>query len=139
MNTPLNSFFISKMMQYKGCNDKMKIIIVEGKQDKKRLEKIIDGRDCIQIICTFGTFSVALFDEMLDRYDLDNHDVYIFVDEDKPGKQLRHQLNQELPHAKNMYIPEEHVEVEATPYHILATELVKFHMKINPLYLVKDW
>jgi len=117
----------------------MKIIIVEGKQDKKRLETIIDGRDDVQILCTFGTFSIEKFDEMLETYDLDNHLVYIFVDEDRPGKQLRKKLNEELPHAENMYITEEHIEVEAAPYNILATELVKFHIRINPIYLLKDW
>lgn len=114
--------------------DEYRIIIVEGTSDKRIIKKVL--REPVEIICTYGTFGVEKFDEMLERYDLDDRDVFIFVDADEPGVKLRKQLARELPHAYHLYIPVEYVEVETTPENILATELVKHHFKINPLYLM---
>src|SRR5690625_986142 len=103
-------------------NDK-KIIIVEGLSDKTHISKIIDEE--IDIICTHGTFGIEKFDDMLDEFELDYRDVYIFVDADDSGIKLRKQLLVELPNAIHMYIPEEFQEVESTPENIIAAELVK--------------
>lgn len=111
-----------------------KIIIVEGLSDKNHIRKVI--QEDIDIICTHGTFGVEKFDEMLDEFDLDYRDVYIFVDADESGIKLRKQLTKELPHAKHMYIPEEYQEVERTPENVIATELVKHNFHINPIYLM---
>lgn len=113
-------------------NDK-KIIIVEGLSDKLHIQKII--REEIDIICTHGTFGIEKFDEMLNEYDLDYRDVYIFVDADESGIKLRKQLTAELPNAIQMYIPDEYQQVELTPLNIIAHELVKHNFKIDPLYL----
>lgn len=115
-------------------NDDEKIIIVEGLSDKLHIKKVI--REDIDIICTHGTFGVEKFDEMLEKFNLDYRDVYIFVDADDSGKKLRKQLTRELPNAVQMYIPEEYQEVELTPENVIATELVKHNFKINPLYLM---
>lgn len=128
--------FLFKRVQITMENDK-KVIIVEGSSDRTRLKRII--REEVDIICTFGSFGVEKFDEMLDEYDLDFRDVYIFVDADPPGEKLRKQLNQELTHAINLYIPDEHVEVEQTPYNILAIELLRHHFDIEPVFLNMDW
>jgi len=114
-----------------------KVIIVEGSSDRKRIKKIL--KEEVDILCTFGTFGIEKFDEMLEEYDLDFRDVYIFVDADEPGEKLRKQLNAELSHATNLYIPEEHIEVEYTPYNILAIELLKHHFEIEPAFLQMDW
>ncbi len=110
-----------------------KIIIVEGLSDKLHVQKIV--REDIDIVCTHGTFGVEKFDQMLDEFDLDNRDVYIFVDTDESGIKLRKQLSAELPNAIHLYIPEEYQQVELTPENIIAQELVKNHFTINPLYL----
>jgi len=110
-----------------------KVIIVEGKEDKRQIKPII--REPIDIICTFGTFSIEKFDEMLFDYELDDRDVFILVDADEPGKQLRKELAKELPHAIQMYIPEEYVEVELTPRDVLAKELLINHIEIHPRFL----
>src|SRR5699024_6140184 len=111
-----------------------KVIIVEGSSDRTRLKRII--REDVDIICTFGTFGVEKFDEMLEQYDLDYRDVYIYVDADEPGVELRKQLTAELPHARHLYTPEEYVEVEATPEKVIATELIKHNFMIKPVFLM---
>ena len=79
-----------------------KVLIVEGKQDKNKISKIID--DDVFILCTFGTLDLYAVDEMIDQYLLFDRDVYIFTDSDESGKQLRKLLNRELSHTKNIYI-----------------------------------
>ncbi|MFD2129739.1 toprim domain-containing protein [Pseudogracilibacillus auburnensis] len=112
--------------------DDKKVIIVEGLSDKTHLQKIIN--EDIDIICTHGTFGIEKFEEMLETYDLDNREVYIFVDADDSGVKLRKQLTAELPTARQMYIPDECIEVELTPKHILAAELMKHYIKVIPSY-----
>lgn len=112
-----------------------KIIIVEGMTDKRKIKRIIT--DHVKIICTYGTFSIERFDELLEKYDLDNREVYIFVDEDKAGMKLRKQLTIELPNAKHIYVSEEYGEVASTPEGVLAQVLVSNHININPIYLLK--
>lgn len=110
-----------------------KVIIVEGLTDKRQIEKIIT--DDAKIICTNGTLGVERFDELLEDYDLDNRDVYIFVDEDPSGIDLRKQLTRELPHAEHIHIASEYREVATTPVKILATALAAKHIAVNPLFL----
>src|SRR5699024_471072 len=93
-------------------NDK-KRVNVECASDKHNIKKGL--LEDVDIICTHGTFGVEIFDEMLEAYNLDYRDVYIFVDSDEPGEKLRQQLKQELPHAHHLYVPPEWAEVEATP------------------------
>jgi len=114
--------------------DDNRIIIVEGSSDKQILKKVLD--EPIEIICTYGTFGIEKFDHMLEKYFLDDRDVFIFVDADEPGMELRKQLTQELPHAVQLYIPDEYVEVETTPEDVLASILLKAHFKIKPIYLM---
>mgnify|MGYP001167313106 CR=1 FL=1 len=111
-----------------------KIIIVEGTADKKVLKRIL--REDVEIICTYGTFGIEKFDEMLEEYDLDHREVYIFVDSDDSGIQLRKRLKIELPNAYHMYIPETYREVERTPEKILAQILGQNHFNVNPIYLM---
>lgn len=99
------------------CNE-TKIIIVEGLADKIQLEKVV--QPSIDIICTHGTFGIEKFDMMLEKHDLDNREVYIFVDEDDAGKKLRKQLRAELSHAIDLCIHPEYVEVESAPLSHLA-------------------
>jgi len=111
-----------------------KIIIVEGQSDKQHVGKVVQEE--VEIICTYGTFGIEKFDEMLEEFALDDQDVYIFVDADESGIKLRKQLTAELPHATQMYIPDEYIEVELTPENIIAMELIKHNFKVKPLYLL---
>ncbi|WP_249871202.1 toprim domain-containing protein [Oceanobacillus saliphilus] len=110
-----------------------KVIIVEGLTDKKQIEKIIN--DNVTIVCTNGTMGVEKFDELLETYELDEKDVFIMVDEDKPGMKLRKQLARELPHAEHIYVSREYREVAATPEKILATALLSKHFSVHPIFL----
>lgn len=110
-----------------------KVIIVEGVTDKKKVEKIIT--EDVVIICTFGTLGVERFDELLYEYDLDNRYVFILVDEDKAGIQLRKTLSKELPHAEHIYISGEFREVATTPDKLLAVALAAKGIDVNPLFL----
>lgn len=111
-----------------------KIIVVEGLSDKLHVEKVL--REKITVICTNGTLGIERFDELLYEYDLDNRDVYILVDEDRSGYQLRKLFKRELAHAEHLYIQREYREVAETPLHLLAELLVAKHIEINPLYLL---
>lgn len=110
-----------------------KIIIVEGKTDKKQIEAIL--AEDVTILSTHGTFAIERFDYLLETYHLDDHDVYIFVDEDKSGEKLRKELKRELPHAKHIYTDPNYQEVASTPKDILAEILLENHFKIIPIYL----
>ncbi|WP_188206610.1 toprim domain-containing protein [Alkalibacillus aidingensis] len=109
------------------------VLIVEGKQDRKKVEKILAEDE--MILCTFGTLSAYALDELIDEYMLFERDVYIFTDADDSGKQLRKLLNQELSHAENLYIDAKYRQVEDTPDHVLASILqaANFNVKIDYL------
>src|SRR5699024_7282650 len=112
-------------------NDK-KVVIVEGTNDKHHIKKVL--LEDVDIICTYGTFGVEKFDEMLEAYNLDYRDVYIYVDSDEPGEKLRQQLKQELTHAYHLYVPQEWAEVEVTPEVLIAHELLQVHFEVHSIY-----
>lgn len=114
-------------------DEEEKVMIVEGVTDKRRVESIII--EDILIICTYGTLGVERFDELLYEYDLDNRDVYILVDEDTAGINLRKQLSHELPHAEHIYINGEYREVATTPHKALAIALASKGIDVNPFFL----
>ncbi len=110
-----------------------KVIIVEGKQDREKLKRIID--DDILIICTYGTLGLYELDEMIDQYSLFDKDVYIFTDADKPGEKLRKLINQEIDSATNLYIDKKYHQVEETPDYILASTLQAANINVKLHYL----
>jgi toprim domain protein len=110
-----------------------KVIIVEGRSDLKKVKKIVN--EDLLIICTNGTLGIEKMEEMVDEYLLDEKEVYILVDEDESGHKLRKQLNQELPHAHNLYIDRSYREVETTPDHVLASILAGANIEVFTHYL----
>lgn len=115
--------------------DSEKVIIVEGKSDKKKIEPLI--RDSVEIICTNGTVSAQKIEELVDEFDLDNKDVYILADADYAGEKLRKQLKRELPNANHIYIDKVYREVATTPEYQLATALLSKNINVDPKYLIK--
>ncbi|AKO95196.1 hypothetical protein BEH_22400 [Priestia filamentosa] len=109
-----------------------KVIIVEGRSDKKRIENII--REPIEIICTNGTLSVAKLDEIIDA--TFDRDVYILVDSDDAGDKLRKQFRREFPEAEHLYIDRAYREVAAAPRNHIATVLLSANIDINTEFLV---
>ncbi len=115
--------------------DSEKVIIVEGKSDKKKIESLI--RDSVEIICTNGTVSAQKIEELVDEFDLDNKDVYILADADYAGEKLRKQLKRELPNANHIYIDKVYREVATTPEYQLATALLSKNINVDPKFLIK--
>lgn len=112
-----------------------KVIIVEGKSDKKKLEPLL--RDSVEIICTNGTVSPQKIEELVDEFDLDNKEVYILADADYAGEKLRKQFQRELPNANHIYIDKVYREVATTPEYQLATALLSKNIDVDPKYLIK--
>ncbi|HWO94896.1 MAG TPA: toprim domain-containing protein [Bacillus sp. (in: firmicutes)] len=111
-----------------------KVIIVEGRSDKKRIESII--KEPIEIICTNGTISVSRLDEIIDT--IDQKEVYILVDSDEAGNKLRKQFKRELPEAEHLYIDKMYREVAAAPKNHIATVLLSANIDVNTEYLIQN-
>lgn len=110
-----------------------KVIIVEGRSDRKKVEHLINEQ--LEIICTNGTLGIEKLEELIEQYELDDKDIYILVDEDESGIKLRKQLNKELPHAQNLFVDKSYREVATTPNNILASVLVSANISIHPHFL----
>lgn len=115
--------------------DTGKVIIVEGKSDKKKIEPLL--LDSVEIICTNGTVSAEKIEELVDEFDLDNKEVYILADADYAGEKLRKQFKRELPNAEHIYIDKVFREVATTPEYQLATALLSKNINVDPKYLIK--
>lgn len=113
-----------------------KVIIVEGKSDKQKLQPIIS--EPVEIICTNGTVSSGKIEDLIDEYELDYKEVYILSDADESGEKLRKQFQRELPNAHHIYIDKLYREVATTPEYHLASVLLSKNFEINPIYLVKN-
>ncbi|CAG9612523.1 Ribonuclease M5 [Bacillus rhizoplanae] len=96
-----------------------KVIIVEGKSDKKKIKTII--REPVEIVCTNGTISLSKMDELIDQ--LYDKEVYVLVDADDAGEKLRKQFRREFPHAEHIYIDRSYREVATAPSNHLANVL----------------
>ncbi|WP_027964325.1 hypothetical protein [Halalkalibacillus halophilus] len=113
--------------------DLPRVIIVEGKQDKRRIERVI--LEPVEILCTYGTISAYALDELIDNYHLWDRDVTIFTDTDEPGIKLRKILNREISHADNLFIDKKYRQVEDTPEHVLASILQAGNFRVKVEYL----
>jgi toprim domain protein len=108
-----------------------KVIIVEGKTDRKRLLQIL--AEPVEIICTYGTLSEEKIEELI--LPVQDEDVYILVDADDSGNKLRNQLKQELPNARHLYTRKMYREVATTPLEYLAELLIKSHFEVREEFL----
>jgi toprim domain protein len=108
-----------------------KVIIVEGKSDKKKVQTII--KEPIEIICTNGTISTSKLDELIEN--LFNKDVYILVDADDAGEKLRKQFRREFPEAEHLYIDRTYREVATAPEQHIATVLLAADIDVHASFL----
>jgi toprim domain protein len=108
-----------------------RVLIVEGKSDKKKVKSIL--KDPIEIICTNGTISMTKLDELIDF--LEDKEVYILVDADDAGEKLRKQLKREFPLAEHLYIDRMYREVATAPVKHLATVLIGANMDVHAEFL----
>ncbi|AST93169.1 toprim domain-containing protein [Sutcliffiella cohnii] len=111
--------------------DGEKVIIVEGKTDKKRVEQVLKER--VNIICTNGTISLAKLDDLVEE--LFDKEVYILVDSDLAGEKLRKLFKKEFPEAEHLYIDRAYREVATAPYHHVASVLLSANIDVNTQYL----
>lgn len=102
--------------------NQQKVIIVEGKADRFRIKRIL--AEPIKILCTFGTISEYHLDELLEPYEME--ELYVFVDADFTGDQIRDLFHRNYPEATHLYTNEFHKEVEMTPYNLLAKQLMRY-------------
>jgi toprim domain protein len=109
----------------------VKVIIVEGKSDKDKVQGII--KEPIEIICTNGTISLTRMDELIET--LSDKEVYVMVDADESGEKLRKQFKKEFPHAEHLYIDKMYKEVATAPLYHLATVLLGANIDIHTMFL----
>lgn len=110
-----------------------KVLIVEGKSDKRKVQNIIS--EPIEIICTNGTLSITRLDELIEY--VGGKEVYILVDADDSGEKLRKQFLRELPEAEHIFIDKMYREVATSPEYHLATVLLAANIDVNAEYLEK--
>ncbi len=109
-----------------------KVIIVEGKSDKKKVQEVIN--ESVEIICTNGTIGLSKLDELIDM--LNNKEVFVLFDADDSGDKLRKQFKREFPEAKHIYIDRAYREVASAPENHVATVLLQANIQVHSKYLL---
>jgi toprim domain protein len=105
-------------------------IIVEGKNDKSRLSRVLSSE--IPIHCTFGTLNSNRI-EILKKAVGDRH-VYLFTDPDSSGRRIRGVLRDVFPDADHIYTRRGYSGVEGTPEEYLIHQLEKAGLEEYILY-----
>lgn len=96
-------------------------IIVEGKNDKSRIRRVLD--ESVPIFCTFGTPGTVQLEKL--RKQVGDKDVYIFTDNDSSGKRIRGILRDLFPDAEHIYTRRGYPGVEHTPEDYLVEQFEK--------------
>jgi len=109
-----------------------KVIIVEGKSDKKKVQEVIN--ESVEIICTNGTIGLSKLDELIDM--LYDKEVFVLFDSDDSGDKLRKQFKREFPEAKHIYIDRAYREVASAPDNHVATALLQANIQVHSKYLL---
>ena len=78
------------------------VIVVEGKNDSKRLKSFFD-------VETIETHGLGLNKETIEFIKVINEkrEVILFLDPDNPGEKIRKRLNDEIPNLKNAFVLKE--------------------------------
>lgn len=105
-------------------------IIVEGKNDRSRLRRLLTPD--ITILCTFGTLNSARLESL--RKQVKDHEVFLFMDNDSSGKKIRGILRDAFPDAVHIYTRRGYAGVEGTPDEYLIAQLEKAGLEEFILY-----
>ncbi|WP_314591178.1 toprim domain-containing protein [Paenibacillus terrigena] len=97
------------------------IIIVEGKNDRSRLKRLLSPD--ITILCTYGTLSTDRLEEL--KRKIGDEAVYLFMDNDASGKKIRAILRDAFPDAEQIYTRRGYAGVEGTPDEYIIQQLEK--------------
>jgi toprim domain protein len=104
-----------------------KVIIVEGKTDKKHLEQVL--AEPVEIVCTYGTLGPERLEELIAKYSED--EVYVFLDADDAGDKTRLLFKREFPNVRHIYTHRMYREVATTPLSVIAQILEGTHFAVN--------
>lgn len=113
------------------------VIVVEGKNDRKQLEKVLVPG--IPILCTYGIPSTERLDLLKKK--IGPAPLYIFVDNDAAGRRIRGVLADAFPDAEHIYTRRGYDGVEGTPLEYLVQQLVKAGLEdwIQEEFLPDEW
>jgi toprim domain protein len=106
------------------------VIIVEGKNDKSRLARVLSP--VVPILCTFGTLNTLRMESL--RKNAMDKQVYLFVDNDTSGSRIRGVLRDVFPDAEHIYTRRGYKGVEGTPEEYLIQQLEKAGLEEFILY-----
>ncbi|MFD2613748.1 toprim domain-containing protein [Paenibacillus gansuensis] len=106
------------------------VIIVEGKNDKSRLRRVLSPE--IEILCTFGTLNSEKLDQLYKK--VRDKQVYLFMDNDSSGKRIRSGLRDLFPESEHIYTRRGYAGVEGTPEEYLIQQLEKAGLEEYILY-----
>lgn len=104
-----------------------RVIIVEGKTDKQRLELLLD--EPVEIACTNGTLGLDKLEELITEFSED--EVCVLLDADHAGDKARKLFKQEFPNVRHLYTHRMYREVATTPLHVLAQILEGAHFAVK--------
>ncbi|GKU80353.1 toprim domain-containing protein [Paenibacillus sp. L3-i20] len=105
-------------------------IIVEGKNDKARLRRVL--HNTISIYCTFGTPGTDQLEKL--RKDINDSHVFIFTDNDSSGRRIRRMIRDLFPDAEHIYTRRGYSGVENTPEDYLISQLEKAGLDAHIIY-----
>ncbi|GGF96716.1 toprim domain-containing protein [Paenibacillus abyssi] len=109
-------------------------IIVEGKNDRSRLRRVLS--DEVPIYCTFGTPGTQQIEKL--KKQAGDSDVFLFMDNDASGKRIRGMLKDAFPDADHIYTRRGYPGVEGTPEDYLIEQLEKAGLEAYILYPEPD-
>lgn len=105
-------------------------IIVEGKNDRSRLKRLLSEE--VLILCTNGTLSTDKIEHLKKKVG-DRH-VFLFTDNDASGKKIRSVLRDIFPDAEQIYTRRGYAGVEGTPDEYIIGQLEKAGLEEYILY-----
>ena len=104
-----------------------KVIIVEGKSDKKRVQQVI--AEPVNIICTHGTMSIDKIDNMIET--LYDKQVYVLADSDDEGEKIRKWFKRHLGESEHIYVDKTFCEVAKCPKNYLGHVLSRYGFNVK--------
>lgn len=110
-----------------------KVLIVEGKTDKRRIEEVLI--EPVQIICTHGTMGIEKLDEILEQ--INGNDIYILSDSDKEGRNIRKWFKKHLSESTHIYIDPKFGEVGRCPRDYLANVLMRHGFYVDTSLIMR--
>ncbi|MDQ7095048.1 toprim domain-containing protein [Desulfosporosinus sp. PR] len=104
-----------------------KVIIVEGKSDKQRLQQLLT--EPVEIVCTNGTIGEDKLEELVAEYS--ENEVFVLLDADYSGDKVRRLFKQDFPNVHHLYTHRMYREVATTPWHVLVQILEGAHFEVQ--------